>query len=280
MRTTDPHTFPPVSSDDIERIAELSAAVGWPHRRPDIDLLVQLGRGRTVCHPERRVMDGIGLYWNFGDTIARLGMIIIAPELQGLGLGRRLVEALLEDTGTRSLALLSTEAGRNLYASLGFSPVDAVRQHQGCYEDNSAEDSGVRDASAEDLHRIAELDRQAFGIDRSFVLTALSSVGETMILEGDGTLTGYGMARRFGKGRVIGPLVASKEEDAIRLFRALARPGFIRVDSPASAELLNRHLTTVGLTPAGADSAVMVRGRWPSPIGGSRVFALSSHALG
>ena len=80
---------------------------------------------------------------------------------------------------------------------------------------------------------------------------------------------------------MVGPIVASGDEDAIRLFRALALPGFVRVDAPTGFDRFARFIQDQGLAPAGAPSPVMVRGEpWPVAPDSPRVIALSSHALG
>jgi hypothetical protein len=48
MSSTDAITLPPVSMADLDVVAALVAAVGWPHRRADIAALIELGRGRLA----------------------------------------------------------------------------------------------------------------------------------------------------------------------------------------------------------------------------------------
>jgi GNAT superfamily N-acetyltransferase len=103
MSSTDAITLPPVSMADLDVVAALVAAVGWPHRRADIAALIELGRGRLARAGDDRTF-GVGLWWPFGDTAARLGLVVVSPDSQGLGIGRRLVEQLLADAG-RSAAL-------------------------------------------------------------------------------------------------------------------------------------------------------------------------------
>ena len=70
MSSTDAITLPPVSMADLDAIAALVAAVGWPHRRADIAALIELGRGRLARAGDGRTL-GVGLWWPFGDTAAR-----------------------------------------------------------------------------------------------------------------------------------------------------------------------------------------------------------------
>lgn len=271
--------FSPVSSDDLGTIVGLVQAVSWPHRPEDIDLMIRLGGGRLVRGANEGHALGVGLCWTFGDALARIGLIIIAPESQGCGIGRKLVTQLLEDTSPHPVVLLATDAGRPLYESLGFTAFDTSRQYQGIYHGAPTEDPRLRRGARADLANITDLDEPAFGARRGHALEILAAAGEVTVLDEDGALTGYAIARPFGRGIAIGPIVAETEADAITLFRALARPGFVRVDCPGDAAALIADMTGCGLSDVGA-SPVMARGDWTAPAGPRRIFGLASHALG
>lgn len=274
-------TYSPVSIDDLDTIAGLVRAVSWPHRPGDIELMIRLGGGRLVRDTNDDQVLGVGLYWTFGDALARIGLIIVTPESQGRGIGRKLVTKLLEDTGPRPVVLLATDAGRPLYESLGFTAFDTSRQYQGIFEGEvvAGKDPRIRLVSFEATAGITDLDEMAFGARRDHALESLAAAGDVSVLTENGTLTGYAFARPFGRGTVIGPLVAANEADAIALFSALARPGFVRVDCPGNATTLIRHLTASGLEDVGT-SPVMVLGEWRAPVGPQRIYGLASHALG
>lgn len=268
-----------VQDSDLDAVTDLVKALKWPHRREDLALFMRLGAGRAARDAEGRVL-GVALWWAFEPAAARIGLVMVSPDAQGRGIGRRLVEQVLEDTGDRSMMLLATEAGKPLYDKLGFVTVGACRQYQGNYDGAPADDAGLRSAHPDDLAAILALDTAAFGVGRAPVLRALMQVGRVAVLD-DGTgITGYAIEREFGRGTVVGPIVAASEADAIRLFQALARPGFVRVDAVVGQESFAGHLTAHGLAAVGADSPSMLRGSWPEARGSARVFAMSSHALG
>jgi predicted N-acetyltransferase YhbS len=268
----------PLRRDDLAAVVTLSKAVNWPHRRADIELLMGLGTGRALRHTDGTAK-GVGMWWPFGDDRARLGRIIVEPELQGRGHGRALVEALLQDLAPRSAMLLATDAGRPLYRRLGFVETGSSTQHQGAYQGVPLEGARLRPATQHDIVAIARLDAEAFGTDRRFTLSALLAAGRGAVLEQRGTLIGYGFERVFGRGSVVGPIVAADQDDAIILYRALARPGFVRVDTFDGGRRFADALESTGLTPLAGSSPVMVRGTWPASVG-PRVLALASHALG
>lgn len=262
---------------DLDAAHGLYAAIRWPHRRDDVAALIELGQGWIAVEGGRTL--GIGLWWGFGDRVARVGSVIVAPETQGRGLGRRLMDALLADTADRSVTLAATEAGRPLYEKLGFAAIGGVLQHQGTYEVRPARTPFVRDATEDDLEAIVALDAAAFGAERRAAIAHLLGVGRGFIVERGGRVEGYAIERAFGRGRVVGPIAAEAEADAIALFDAAATPGFVRVDIPENAPLLEAHLIARAL-PRVDTEVTMRRGAWPPAIGPARTFALASHALG
>ncbi|GHD52428.1 N-acetyltransferase [Thalassobaculum fulvum] len=274
-----PIPLPAVSLADLDAVDGLVAEVRWPHRRVDIGALIELGHGRLVREGEDGPALGVGLWWSFDDALARLGLIIVSPEAQGRGLGRRLVEALLADAAPRPVMLLATRAGKPLYDKLGFVETGSVSQHQGEYRGTPHRDPRIRPAGPADRTAIAALDRAAFGTARPEVLDHLLAVGRAAVLVENGTVAGYAVERPFGRGSVIGPVVATSEDDAIALFDALAHPGFLRVDLTTDATRFARHVSDAGLAFDSA-SPVMVLGNAPEPSGPQRIFGLASHALG
>ncbi|WP_193179565.1 GNAT family N-acetyltransferase [Nisaea sediminum] len=268
-----------VCMTDLDRIMELVRAVAWPHRREDIAQFIRLGGGRIARDEKEGHALATGLWWRFGDRLARIGLVIVAPEAQGRGIGRRLVETLLEDVSPRPIVLLATEAGLPLYEKLGFAAFDRSVQYQGAYRGTPIQDPRISRVADGTVDEIADFDAAAFGARRDDMLRDLAETGSTAILTENGQISGYAMSRTFGRGTVIGPLVAATEGDALALFRTLARPGFVRIDCPADASTLIEYLQTAGLEDVGA-SPVMARGGWTPPSGPARIFGLASHALG
>lgn len=277
--TAAPLRYGAVQPDDLDAVTDLVKTLVWPHRREDIALFMRLGAGH-VAKDEAGALQGVALWWAFEPAAARLGLVMVNPDAQGRGIGRKLVEQVLEDAGERSMKLLATEAGKPLYDKLGFRTVGACRQYQGAYEGRPQIDPDIRPATPDDMPAILDLDRTAFGAGRPAALQALRAIGRMTVIDGGSGITGYAVERTFGRGTVVGPIVAASEDDAIRLFRALALPGFVRVDAPVGVGGFADFIESQGLAAVGADSPVMVRGSWPNTPTEPRLFALSSHALG
>ncbi len=221
---------------------------------------------------------GAGLWWPDGPAAATLGLVIIAPECQGQGLGRHLVESLLGDAGDRAVKLIATQAGRPLYERLGFRDVGTIHHRQGRCSAGPVSHPLIRAAQPGDVASLVALDCAAFGAQRGALVERLLNVGRAVVYEGDGEPAGFAVVRVFGHGQLIGPVVAPDESVASALVRAAARPGFVRLDVPAGAPVLAESLEEMGLTVVDAP-VVMVRGDWP-PSESQRGFALVSQALG
>lgn len=235
-----------------------------------------LARGEGVAAADGGLLGtgllGTGLWWTYGAAGGALGMIQVSPTAQGRGLGRRIFARVLEGLGARSVLLHATEAGLPLYRSFGFVTEGVVRQHQGVPAGLAAE-AAVRAVRAEDAARLTELDRAATGMDRAALLEALLEAAEGVSDEG-----GFAVLRRFGRGFVVGPVIAPDAAAARRLIAGClaARPGaFMRVDVPEESGL-GSWLETLGLGDAGP-AIRMVRG---ARFEGPGAFALASQAFG
>ncbi len=276
-------TLRPTVLSDADSCQRLSAAVGWPHRREDWEFALALGQGFILAIEDEVV--GVGLWWGFGTSHATLGTIIVAPDQQGQGIGKLLMERLIAATEGRTVGLVATPQGEPLYARYGFIAIDEVRQHQGDWPELAAPvlaaNEVMRPAAASDLPLLAQLDGEATGLPRTAVLEALLTRGHVILIERNGTPAGFGFLRRHGRGWLIGPVAALDDAAACNLIAALlaARRGdFVRIDVPARTGL-GAWLSERGL-PLVASGVVMARGAAPAAPGPAHRFALVNQAMG
>jgi GNAT superfamily N-acetyltransferase len=272
-----------ISARDASACATLSRAVGWPHRVEDWEMVIGLGHGVVATLGGEVV--ATAQWWPYGETHARLGMIIVSPDHQGAGIGKRLMQGLFEQTKARSLMLNATAAGEPLYVRYGFAPCGGVSQYHGeaaaVAAPSMQKGETLRLGGTADLPVLERLDRQATGLPRRAVLAALLERGECVILERDDKAIGFSILRRFGRGHVVGPVVAPDEADARALIAHWlhGRQGqFVRVDIRVGSDL-GDWLVERGLKPAGTVTA-MVRGEAPVAAGPARLYALVNQALG
>lgn len=276
-------TLRPLRTDDLQAAQALTSAFQWPHRLEDWALMAELGHGLVAERDAKLV--GTVLYWIFGPDRAALGLVGVVPELQGQGIGRRLMQAALRELGNRAVIIYATEAGAPLYERLGFAPLSRVRQHQGAaFQAGLASlrpGERLRPVGRSDPAELAQLDRAACGMDRQELLVALLNAGTGVVLDCEGEARGFAVLRRFGIGQVIGPVVAPDVDSARALighFLASCPGQFIRVDVPEDSGLC-AWLQDLGLADVGA-AIRMLRGDMPRSDGRVISFALAGQAFG
>ena len=230
---------------DIAAAHGLSKALGWPYRPEDWQFSAETATGFVA--EENGVVIGTALYWKFGADRASLGHVIVSSEHQGRGIGRKLMEAVLEALGPRITFLHATPAGQPLYEKLGFSVCGSLGQYQGHVNKPLPvallDGERLRPGTPSDFPRLIELTCRASGLERHALLSALLERGESVVLERDGEIVGCSVLRRFGRGYVIGPVVAIRSRDDARarvlIGYWLTRRGgdFVRIDVPEGTSL-------------------------------------------
>lgn len=280
-----PIAFQDFAEPHLDGAHRLSVEARWPHRREDWALVMDLSQGVAALDGERVV--GTAFVTPFGPA-ATINMVIVAEAMRGRGLGRALMERVLAAAGPRDARLTATADGLPLYEKLGFRATGMIHQHQGVPSVPPPVPGSVAWAETPDLDTLAALDRIASGMERRPLLDRLARLGRFAVLTDAGAVTGFAALRAFGRGEVIGPVVAPDPQAAMALidFVIANRPGaFLRVDTPDPAAL-SAFLESRGLARAG-DGIPMVRGgdapaaTGAAPAGpAAKTYALASQALG
>jgi GNAT superfamily N-acetyltransferase len=260
---------------------KLSQEMAWPYREEDWEFAATVGQGLVLERAGEVI--GTAMWWNYGQAYASAGMIIVSASAQGLGCGSRLFSALLEATDGRNVLLNSTEEGLTLYTRRGFTAWGTVLQHQGrltvAVEPNARD--GIRSAIVSDLAAIQAFDERATGMPRPSMVAALADVGDVVVIDRGERVAGYAIARRFGRGYVIGPAAAESAEDAQGLILAqlsTLHGQFVRIDIYAEHGL-GDWLPSLGLERV-SDATAMVKGRLPVSDGPARMYALANQSFG
>jgi GNAT superfamily N-acetyltransferase len=156
------------------------------------------------------------------DEIGGIGPITVAPGYQGLGIGRGLMERVLEHAnhkGIREVRLVQeavNTASLSLYSSLGF----AVREPLGnmIIQPSAVSDPSIRLAKPEDLPLLGELGERLYGASRRRELGLwLSMDFKVLIRVRNGHAAGYFMPGKLGHG------VATGIEDLLALIGEAGR---------------------------------------------------------
>ena len=132
----DAHAIAEMSRDHIE------SGLGWRYdpahvlramRRRETVVLAATGR-QTYVARDRPALSGFAIM-DFGDERAHLVLLAVQPAQRRLGIGRRLVEWLLESAVTAGMASVhlelraDNEAARRFYRVLGFSETVLVPRY-------------------------------------------------------------------------------------------------------------------------------------------------------
>lgn len=143
--------------------------------------------GRIVgsnCLDERSIIRGVG-------------PITIDPHVQDRGVGRKLMQAVMERAikegaaGIRLVQAAFHNRSLSLYASLGFDIREPLSCMQGRTAARSVPGCIVRHATAADLEACNSLSRRVHGFDRSAELVQAVNQGTARVVERAGQVSGY-----------------------------------------------------------------------------------------
>lgn len=275
----------PVAASMIDRLHELTVSVFWPHRASDIEMVLGLGTGYLALDEIGRPLSSV-MGFPSGDDFTMLGMMVTTPRLQSQGTGGRLLRRVMTEQAGRDLRLSATRQGYRLYEGAGFTPVRLVYQHQGVARairpPEPVQGVSIRPMQESDLPAIRALDTHAYGAARTAILDALLRVSEVLVAERGGAIEGYAMIRNFGKGRVIGPLVAEQDGVAMQLAAEfiIAHEGqFLRLDTIIESERFEAFVSAAGL--GVYDTVTDMRyGRLRRASSGPMTYGLAMQSLG
>lgn len=280
-----------LSTTDLDQLHALSISVGWPHRAEDWQLLREIGEGIVAMDEIGRIM-GSAMWFPYDVHFATIGMVITSPRLQSNGAGQWLMGHVLDRLEGRDLGLNATRAARRLYQSLNFTREGTVYQCNGEAiappELDPPVGSVLRALEPGDLDAIVELDKAAFGADRRILLARLLTCSKGIGLMRGGKIEAFSLCRPFGRGHVIGPVVAAGDEDAIAVVHPHATrhaASFLRLDTREKDGRFSEFLSRCGLPVYDTVTTMSLGRRWLAVRQGDaprepRTYALASHTLG
>lgn len=272
-----------MTGEDVHAAAELCIEQQWPHREEDLALFLSIGEG-IVAEADGKVIGTI-MGWKFGEAFATLGMVIVTNAMQGRGLGRKLMDAMLEGLSGRTVILNATAEGLPLYRKLGFEELGVVCQHQAVAPAQPLvqlrRGERVRPMGAADGEALDALYTKASGMQRKTVLDAYQAEGSTVVLCREHEQTGFAVLRRFGRGWAIAPVIAPDQTGAKALIAhwlGTQSGSFCRIDIPESSGL-GPWLEELGLPEVGRVTTMALG---PAPVADDtiRTFAIAAQALG
>ncbi|WP_345038027.1 GNAT family N-acetyltransferase [Streptomyces sannanensis] len=272
-----------LTTDDLSSCADLSEDRGWPREEHKWGLLLATGTGYGIDDPGGKGLVTACMLTSYGPDLAAIGMVLVAERYARQGVGRRLMKHVLQEAGNTPLTLHATPNGQPLYEELGFATTGRAEMVRGHFRPSGPGPAvTTRPATAEDLPAILRLDAEAFGVDRTHMITRLPAFADQLrIAEDEQGITGYASAWPNMDTHVVGPLIARDTDTAKSLIASLAagtdRP--LRTDIDVRHKELLGWVKSHGLEPV-VFNAVMTRGIPGLPGDWTRRFAPLTVAAG
>jgi len=135
--------------------------------------------------------------------IAGIGPITVDPSAQNLGVGRKLMQAVMDranqtrPAGVRLVQAAFHNRSLSLYCSLGFDIREPLSCVQGRTRERTVPGCSVRSAECADLNACNALSRLMHGFDRSLELQDGIKQNTAVVVERAGRITGYASTLAF-----------------------------------------------------------------------------------
>jgi predicted N-acetyltransferase YhbS len=206
-----PLTLRPASEADVpecgrvcyDAFNSIAARHGFPPEYPSVEVATALvseltehpGFFALVAQREGRVV-GSG-FLDERSAIVGVGHVTVAPEMQGRGVGRALMSAMLQRCterrvpGVRLLEAAYKNRSMCLYAKLGFDVREPIAVMQGDPLSLQIPGYDLRTATVADFEVCNALCLRVHGHDRSGELSDALTRGTARVVERGGRLTGY-----------------------------------------------------------------------------------------
>lgn len=267
--------------NDIPKLHELSLSVRWPHRDADWAELLKLGEGFVIHDLLGRLVSSM-MWFSYGDNLVSVGMGISSPRLQALGAGRWLAEHIQNEIGNSIVFLVATRDSLPLCLSLDFKIIQNVYHHNGYVKHLPSTSDLSEKIDILDHDEIKHLDTIAMGFSREKVISHLLANSQGRLIRDKGEITGFALCRKFGRGYVIGPIIAKSQDQAIELVSPLLhdlKDAFVRIDTYLDSGAFKEFIINIGLS-LHETATKMARGTLPIPKCDIITIGLASQALG
>jgi predicted N-acetyltransferase YhbS len=178
----------------------------------------------VVAELEGRVV-GSNFLWEY-DPVRAVGPITVDPETQARGVGRRLMQAVIErGRGAAGIRLVQDSFNArslSLYASLGFDVREPLVMIEGRIEKDVPPGFEVRPLTDSDIDACAELCRRVHGFERAGELRERPPMFPSFVALRGGAVTAYASSPHFWP---LNHAVAETEEDMRALLSGASRSG-------------------------------------------------------
>jgi len=202
-----------IKGSDLTSIVRLQddSAPGWNQTIRDWELLIEGSPNECLCIKEGWDVIATATGYVYSNELAWVGLVLVHPNFRRRGLGTCILQELIRRLrlmGVLLVKLDATNMGIELYRQLGFVEDCAIERWERL--PGPVICPGRMTVGKFTLH--AALDRRAFGIDRSELLSHLSRVESGSFCQ-----SGFAMGRPGKHARYFGPCVAESRTVAEEL---------------------------------------------------------------
>ncbi|GMA64671.1 hypothetical protein GCM10025859_51110 [Alicyclobacillus fastidiosus] len=262
-----------LASSDLSDMRELTQAVGWAVVPWRLKLYQNIGHTLGALRGDKLVATIVA--FRLGPTDVAVGQLIVHPSVQRQGLGRRLLQTVLDHYPDDNLHLIATQQGFPLYSHMGFISIGEVwRMEQGVDAESGRESTkpfedapttstcgGMEPALPQPFQvlrqelvpRLSDLDRNYTGFCRTALFECLVERGKAYVISrGKGPNWHSAALAVMERGAIrLGPLFAPAQEDAATLLQdaveCAKREGLpMRLDVYAQHDLLHKTAYQLG----------------------------------
>src|SRR5919106_5358364 len=115
--------FRPIRTEDHEVVRQFLMEVGWEHRVGDPESFRQMMEktDRTVVAWDQQRVVGFGRALCDGVSNGYISMVAVAADRRGQGIGRKLVECLIQDDTNLTWVLRAGRGSEGFWKRMGFS---------------------------------------------------------------------------------------------------------------------------------------------------------------
>jgi predicted N-acetyltransferase YhbS len=249
-----------MTTKDVSAGLTLNRNAGWNQTAADWECFLQASpKGCFVAELDGQVCGTVATI-PFENRFAWIGMVLVDPKHRSKGIGTKLLGAAIQHLDERKIPTIKLDAtpqGKPLYEKLRFVSEYEIERWTlrratagslaGALQDSSPA------ISMATLESIFQIDREAFGADRSCLLKSLHDGAPefTIVTRRAGVLVGYAFGRHGLFADHLGPWMARDHSSArhlLEVFLARSTRETLVVDCLKSINLVVSLLTSRGFT--------------------------------
>jgi len=273
--------------DDIPRLIELSASVGWDYDTDEIKTIMSSGMIYGHKNEDGKIISSAAIV-EYDSKFAWIGMVIVNEEYRGLGLGRIVTQKCIDSVSNNvTTMLISTEAGKPMYEKMGFVSRGCIHKFlcdQSVFKETKIDSNcSIIRMDKNDLTQVLKIDKDAFGVDRKNLLINRMNQSQASFVakNSDGEIIGYGLSISGPVNLILGPIVANNPETAILIVDHFIKNyhGKYRIDVPSGNEKFISYLTERGFVQV-TEPPIMVNNSMQLPTRNNTYFGITAQAFG